>query len=92
MVPNSTVVWLKDGVKINEKVRGIVAHYYMWLFNIDVFQHVTDCHGNLMLLEAEEYNSGHYYCIDPVNNSTILSYYVTVNSQDNAEDLSKCIN
>lgn len=36
--------------------------------------------GNLIVFEASEDNSGHYQCIDEVNNTTLLDYSFIVNS------------
>ena len=53
-------------------------------------QQVTDPNGHMILLETGQYSSGHYQCIDSVNNATLSTYHIIINSQDNAEYLRKC--
>ena len=87
VVPSSGVVWTKDGVEMSENVRVIVAHHS--LVCTTSIRQVIDPYGNILLYRAREDNSGYYQCIDRVNNNTLLSYHVVVNTKDN-EFLRKC--
>ena len=87
VVPSSGVVWTKDGVEMSENVRVIVTHHS--LVCTTSIQQVIDPYGNILLYRAREDNSGYYQCIDRVNNNTLLSYHVAVNTKDN-EFLRKC--
>ena len=53
-------------------------------------QQLIDHDGNLLLHRASEESSGHYQCIDHINNNTLLSYHVTVNTTEDNELLCKC--